>query len=253
MLTISDVTKYYISKDGDHILAVDSINFGIDDGEFVSIVGPSGCGKSTLLMMCAGLVEPTCGQLDYLGTGVRPEPAEYGFVFQKAALLPWRKVLDNLMLPATIRHLDKRESLNRARELLDLVQLSDIEDKYPAELSGGMQQRVAIARALLVRPNVLFMDEPFGALDALTRTDMGFELLRIREVESCAVLFVTHSISEAVLLSDRVLVMSASPGRIVGDYKVALPKPRDADAGLSDAFKATEQLIRHDLAQWGKP
>jgi NitT/TauT family transport system ATP-binding protein len=207
--------------------AVGGVSLAVAPGEFVSILGPSGCGKSTLLKVAAGLVRPSRGRAELLGHAVNGPQREIGFVFQRAALLEWRSTRGNILLQAEIRRMERREAERRADELMELTGLRGFENAYPHELSGGMQQRVSLCRALLHRPPVLLMDEPFGALDALTREQMNVELQRIaREVKS-TVLFVTHSIPEAFYLANRVVVMTARPGTIAEIFPVDLPARRD--------------------------
>jgi NitT/TauT family transport system ATP-binding protein len=216
----------YRSPRGD-IAALRDVDLGVCAGEFVSIVGPSGCGKSSLLKLVAGLHPPSAGQVRVMDQPVRRPPEGIGMVFQSPVLLQWRRVLGNVLFPADVLRLDKRAALATARRLIALVGLDGFEQRYPYELSGGMQQRVAICRALIHEPAILLMDEPLAALDAMTRDRMGFELQRIVAETRTTVLFVTHSIPEAVALSDRVVVMSARPGRIVREYRIDLPRPRD--------------------------
>ncbi len=221
--------------------ALRDVTFAIDRHEFVAVLGPSGCGKSTLLRIIAGLIAPTAGQVEVFGLPVTRPRDDIGIVFQKPTLLPWANVEDNVVFP--IRHTRGRvgsADRERARKLLSMVGLEGFERRLPDELSGGMQQRVGIARALLMDPDILLMDEPFSALDALTREEMGFELLRIWEARPKTVLFITHSISEAVLLADRVLVMGARPGTIVEDDIVPLPRPR--------GLETTKNAVMHDFA-----
>lgn len=204
--------------------ALHDVCFDIIQHEFVSIIGPSGSGKSTLLKVIAGLLEPTKGELIFQTQ--HNQPVKIGFVFQQANLMPWRSVLDNILLPIEIQQSDLNEGKKKARELVELVGLEGFENSWVQELSGGMAQRVAIARALIQEPELLLLDEPFGALDALTREQMGEELLRVWQARKTTVLMVTHSISEALLLSDRVLVLSARPGKINHDIEVKFPRPR---------------------------
>ncbi|HLI11575.1 MAG TPA: ABC transporter ATP-binding protein [Alphaproteobacteria bacterium] len=208
-------------------LAIESVSFGAEENEFVSIVGPSGCGKSTLLRIIAGLIPPSGGQICVRGQKVRAPISDVGMVFQAAVLLPWRTTLANVLFMAEMRGENSRAYRKRALELIALAGLEGFENSYPHELSGGMQQRAAICRALLLDPSLILMDEPFGALDIITRERMGFELQRIWSVSRSTVLFVTHSITEAVLLSDTVVVMSARPGRISDVVRIDLPRPRD--------------------------
>ncbi len=224
--------------------ALRDISFGVRRGEFVALVGPSGCGKSTLLRIVAGLQPATSGAVVVDGRPVTRPIAEVGMVFQAPVLLKWRSVLDNVLLPAELAGLERRRYRDRARDLLRLVGLGDFEAKLPRELSGGMQQRASLCRALLLDPPLLLMDEPFGALDAMTRDEMNLELLRVwGEAGSGAVgrdrktiLFVTHSIPEAVFLADRVVVMSPRPGRVARICPVRLPRPRTVEARASADF-----------------
>src|SRR6185436_10895040 len=190
------------------VLALSDISFGVAEGEFIVVVGPSGCGKSTLLKVLAGLLPQTEGEADLKGTPIRGPRRDIGVVFQSPVLFPWRSVLGNVMLPADVQRLDKVQLRRRAMDLLKLVRLDGFEHRYPWELSGGMQQRVGIVRALVHDPAMLLMDEPFGALDAMTREHMNVELQRLWMAQSKTILFITHSISEAVFLADRVVVMT---------------------------------------------
>jgi NitT/TauT family transport system ATP-binding protein len=207
--------------------ALAGVSLALAPGEFVSILGPSGCGKSTLLKLAAGLVRPSRGRVDLLGRAVDGPQREIGFVFQRAALLEWRSVRKNILLQAEIRKMPAAEAAKRTDELIELTGLRGFENAYPSELSGGMQQRVSLCRALLHRPPVLLMDEPFGALDALTREQMNVELRRIWREAGTSVLFVTHSIPEAFYLANRVVVMTARPGTIAQTFDVDLPLERD--------------------------
>jgi NitT/TauT family transport system ATP-binding protein len=221
----SDLGKVYSSRRGD-ITALQGINLSVRGGEFVSIVGPSGCGKSTLLKCVAGLEPITSGAIRVRGAEVRGPPDRLGVVFQRDVLLDWRTVIDNVLLPVQFRGGNRQEMLERGHYLLKLFDLGGFEHRYPWELSGGMRQRVAICRALLDDPELLLMDEPFGALDALTRDELNIELQNIWEATKKTVLFITHSISEAVFLSDRVAVMKTKPGKIVEIIDINLPRPR---------------------------
>ena len=221
--------------------ALRDINLSIAGGEFVSLVGPSGCGKSTMLRAVAGLRPATAGTIMVDGTPVVKPIPKVGMIFQAAVLLKWRTILDNVLLPAELAGLSPRRYRDRALELLELVGLRDFTTKRPGELSGGMQQRVALCRALLLDPPLLLMDEPFGALDAMTRDDMNLELLRVwgeatHAGERKTVLFVTHSIPEAVFLSDRVVVMSPRPGRIAEVVTIGLPRPRTVETRATQEF-----------------
>jgi NitT/TauT family transport system ATP-binding protein len=224
--------------------ALREIDLRIADGEFVALLGPSGCGKSTLLKVAAGLITPTSGSATIGGQPLAGPGRHVGVAFQKPNLLPWKTVLDNVMLPARTLRLPLAAALERARDLLALVGLAAFADNYPAELSGGMQQRVGLARMLLHDPELLLMDEPFAALDAMTRESLTLELQRIWMAQRKSVLFITHSIPEAVFLADRVVVMSARPGRIVDDFAVPLDRPRSADTMASAAFVDACRYLR---------
>lgn len=224
-MRFDDVAKSYPNG----TVAVEGFDLQVRDGEFISLVGPSGCGKSTMLKLIMGLEPLTGGSLEY-SAEARTEARATGMVFQQALLLPWHTVLNNVLVPSSLEgRAQKQRDTQRARDLLDTMGLADFADKHPFELSGGMQQRVGIARALLHDPRILLMDEPFGALDAMTRDQLTMELLDIWERDRKTVMFVTHSISEAVLLSDRVVVMTPRPGRIADVIDVALPRPRTLD------------------------
>jgi len=230
--------------DGGVKVALEGASFDMADGEFVSLVGPSGCGKTTLMRICAGLLTPSSGTVHY---GERPGPVPkgtYGMVFQAASLLEWRTVIDNIVLPAEILGLDVDAARNRARTLLETMGLAGTEQMLPKELSGGMQQRVSICRSLVHDPTVLFMDEPFGALDAMTREDLNMELQSIHMEQNKSVLFVTHSISEAIMLSDRILVLAANPGRLVANLPVGLERPRTTLMQGDPEFVELSQRIR---------
>lgn len=214
--------------------ALRGVDFSVDRHQFVAVLGPSGCGKSTLLRLIAGLLKPTSGGVEAFGHPITEPRDDIGIVFQKPTLLPWATAEDNVVFP--VKHKTgrvSREDRERARNLLATVGLAGFEKRLPAELSGGMQQRVGIARALHMNPDILLMDEPFSALDALTREEMGFELLRIWEAQPKTVLFITHSISEAVLLADRVLVMSGRPGRVIEDIRIEIARPRGMETSSS--------------------
>jgi NitT/TauT family transport system ATP-binding protein len=224
-ISVEGLSKRYDTRSGP-VDALNPVSFDVEENEFLSIVGPSGCGKSTLLMIVSGLVPASAGTVRIRSNRVLGPHTGLGFVFQQDVLLEWRTVLQNVMLQAQLRRLDKQQSLRRAKELLRLVGLEEFEDKYPYELSGGMRQRTAICRALLHDPDLLLMDEPFGALDAIARDQLNEDLLRYRREAHKTVMFVTHSIPEAVFLSDRVLVMSPRPGRIEEIITIDLPHPR---------------------------
>jgi NitT/TauT family transport system ATP-binding protein len=229
------------------VLALSDISFNVADGEFIVVVGPSGCGKSTLLKVLAGLLAPTEGQADLRGTPIKGPRRDIGVVFQSPVLFPWRSVLENVMLPVDVQGLDRHEMKKRARGLIDLVGLSGFEDRYPRELSGGMQQRVGIVRALIHDPAILLMDEPFGALDAMTREAMNVELQRIWMERRKTVLFITHSTAEAVFLADRVIVMTPRPGRIGDDFRVELARPRKLEVMNTERFGVYVKRVRAAL------
>ena len=237
------VSLTYRSQRGD-VATLAGIDLAIEHGEFVSIVGPSGCGKSSFLKLVAGLLAPTDGEIRVEGRPVTAPPEGIGMVFQTPVLLQWRRVLENIVFPAQILGRDRAQSLAKARQLIELVGLGGFENRYPFELSGGMQQRVAICRALIHDPFILLMDEPFAALDAMTRDQMTFELQRISMQMRTTVAFVTHSILEAVTLSDRVAVMSYRPGRIIEVYRIDLPRPRDYAVMASPAALVYVNAIR---------
>lgn len=219
------------STDAGPLEALTSVSMSLAEHEFVAVLGPSGCGKSTLLRLTAGLMTPTDGTVSVYDMQVTGPRENIGIVFQQPTLLPWANVEDNVVFPA--KHMRGRVSATdreRAREIITTVGLEGFETRLPAELSGGMQQRVGIARALFLNPDILLMDEPFSALDALTRDAMGFELLRLWQASPKTVMFITHSIPEAVLLADRVIVMSERPGRVIADLPVPLGRPRSEDA-----------------------
>jgi NitT/TauT family transport system ATP-binding protein len=229
--------------------AVRDLSLSIRQGEFVSIVGPSGCGKSSLLKIVYGLIPASAGSISIAGTPVTGPRRDIGMVFQAPVLLPWRTILQNVLLPADVLGLDQAAMRKRALELLDMVGLKTFEHVYPDELSGGMQQRAGIVRALIHDPKLLLMDEPFAALDALTREQMALELQRIWMTSGKTVLFVTHSISEAVLLSDRIVLMSARPGTIVDIFETPRVRPRTFDDLSSATLAALSKTIRHGLNQ----
>lgn len=250
-IRVERLCKVYRSRDGTEVEALREVSFTVGRGEFVSIVGQSGCGKSTLLKILAGLLAKTSGTTFIEGQEVDGPRRDIGIMFQKPLLLEWRRVLDNVLLPIEIYRLDRQEYDEKARRLLGTAGLADFLRKYPFELSGGMQQRVALCRALVAEPSLLLMDEPFGALDMLTRQKMGFELLRLWEQWKSTVLFVTHDVDEAVMLSDKVLVMSARPGRILGAFTVDLPRPRQIFAKDTPEFIHFSSRIRRCLWEEG--
>lgn len=225
MISLSGVSRTFSSRSG-QVEALRDIDLEVAEGEFVAIVGRSGCGKSTLLRLIAGLLPPTAGTVTVGGEPVDAPRRDIAMVFQRPALLPWRTVLDNVLLPVEVFRWRKAEHQDKARELLEMVGLAGFEKRLPHELSGGMQQRVSLCRSLIAQPRVLLMDEPFSALDALTREELSVELQRIHMANRSTVVFVTHSIDEAVLLADRVVVLSPRPGRIREIVDIDVPRPR---------------------------
>jgi NitT/TauT family transport system ATP-binding protein len=248
---IREVGRVFRTRRGREVVALESINLDVAAGEFVSLIGPSGCGKSTLLRQIADLDSPTSGTVAVFGKTARRARLDhdYGIAFQQAGLLPWRTVTANVVLPLQLHGASKADAATRVEELLEMVGLTDFAQAFPDQLSGGMQQRVAIARALAEKPRLLLMDEPFGALDEMTRERMQAELVRISQESGAAVVFVTHSIPEAVFLSDRVVVMSPRPGRIVGvvDTKPDSGLGRGEEYRDDDSFFHAVQEVRHLL------
>jgi len=242
-VVIEKLHKTYLTSSG-RTVALQDVNLMIGKDEFIALVGPSGCGKSTLLRAISALIKPSKGKILIDGTPLSSPSHQVGIVFQQAVLLPWRTVLGNVLLPAEILRLDFVKARARARDLLNMVGLSGFEARYPGELSGGMQQRAAICRALIHNPSMLLMDEPFAALDALTREELGLELLRIWAAEKKTIVFVTHNISEAILLADRVVAMSPRPGRISEIVSVDLPRPRTLDMEFLPEFKSYSDRVR---------
>jgi NitT/TauT family transport system ATP-binding protein len=249
-VSIRDGGKIYPSKRGD-VVALKDVNLIVEDGEFVSLLGPSGCGKSTLLKCVAGLEPLASGELLVRGEPVDGPPPGLGMVFQRDLLLDWRTILDNVLIMAEFQGLGRREQRPRAIALLERFGLGGFLDRHPWELSGGMRQRAAICRALLTEPQLLLMDEPFGALDAMTRDDLNVELTRIWQTSKRTVLFVTHSIAEAIFLSDRVVVMSPSPGRVRTVVTIDLPRPRALSVQGSAEFAAYVLHLRGLFAELG--
>ncbi len=249
LIAARGLRKTYRTPDGE-VESLKPVDFEIRAGEFVSVVGPSGCGKSTLMKMVAGLLPRSGGELSLDGRAVDGPQTNVGIVFQNALLLPWRSVLDNILLQAEIRGLPMAAAREHAAQLIEMAGLKGFEKKYPWQLSGGMQQRVAILRALLHDPPLLLMDEPFGALDAMTRERMNLELQRIWLAAGKTVLLITHSIPEAIFLSDRVFVMTERPGSIAAVYDIDLPRPRTLDVMGGERFgEYAKRLRAHFYAQ----
>jgi len=239
MLSIKNINKTYHSEEGDEVLALSDINLEMKDKEFVCFIGPSGCGKTTLLRIIAGLEKPDSGTITIHGEPIKGPGPDRGMVFQEYSLFPWRTVLKNITFSLEMKKVPKVQREDTARRYLELVGLSKFADSYPHELSGGMKQRVAIARALVNDPNVLLMDEPFGAVDAQTRNRLQQELLKIWERDKKTLLFITHSVDEAVYLADRVVVFTSRPGRIKEIFKIDLPRPRDRTSVDANMYRET--------------
>lgn len=237
-----DVAKRFGTGD-EQVLALDGVTLEVRQGEIVSLLGSSGCGKSTFLSILAGLLDPSSGRASIEGEPPRPR-REIGLMFQRSLLFPWRNALDNVMLPAEVMDLPREESRSRARELLAMVGLEGWEDRLPSELSGGMQQRVALARVLLPDPDILLLDEPFGALDEMTRESLDLELARVAAITNKTVVLVTHSVYEAVMVSDRVFVFTARPGRLAGTVDVPFGRPRDLASSGTPEFAQCVASVR---------
>jgi NitT/TauT family transport system ATP-binding protein len=250
LIAVNGVSRVFTSG-AKAVTALERISFEIEAGNFVSIVGPSGCGKSTLLKIIAGLLLASSGNVSVNGTRVERPLENVGMVFQAPVLLKWRSVLGNILLPVEFAKLDLTVYRDKAEALIKLVGLAGFEEMFPHQLSGGMQQRASLCRALVTDPQLLLMDEPFGALDAMTRDELDLELLRIWEERKKTVLFVTHSIQEAVFLSDQVFVMSARPGRLLEKISIHLPRPRTLEMMSSSAFGEYTLRIRALLASAG--
>jgi NitT/TauT family transport system ATP-binding protein len=248
LLGFERLSMRYITRAGKSVLALDDINAQVGRDEFVTVLGPSGCGKTTLMKIAASVIRPTGGDVWFDGQKLtRPTP-RIGMVFQQPILLPWRNVLDNVLFPIQMMGLPVSKHKAAALDLLNLVGLGGFEQAMPGELSGGMQQRVSICRALVYDPTILLMDEPFAALDAMTREELGIELLRIWNERKKTVLFVTHSIQEGILLADRVLVMTARPGRIAASMPIELPRPRSVSMVSSKEYGHYAETIRGLIA-----
>ncbi|MDO9516952.1 MAG: ABC transporter ATP-binding protein [Methanosarcinaceae archaeon] len=236
-LTVTNVSRTFGKKGSASTKALDNVSLEIKNEEFVCFIGPSGCGKTTLLRIIAGLDLPTSGEILLDGIQITVPDPKRGMVFQEYSLFPWRTVIDNVAFGPQMQGIKKKESLKIAEKYLELVGLEQFKNSFPYELSGGMRQRVAIARALATEPQVLLMDEPFGALDAQTRNTLQYELLEIWGKKNVTIMFVTHSMDEAVFLADRIVVMSARPGKIRDIINVDLPRPRDRTAPESNELR----------------
>jgi NitT/TauT family transport system ATP-binding protein len=243
-LSVHNLTAAYDAPGSGTLAALGPISFTIETGEFVCLIGPSGCGKSTLIRILAGLQRPTLGQAFLNDTSILAPSSQISLMFQDATLMPWRTVLDNIALPLEMAGVARDERYRRVYAMLPTLGLTEFALAYPAELSGGMAQRVALGRVLIQKPDVLLLDEPFGALDALTREQISFDLLEAWARERETVLMVTHDIREAVLLADHVMVMSRRPGRLISDIPVPLPRPRRLEDAFSDAFRTAAREVR---------
>jgi NitT/TauT family transport system ATP-binding protein len=240
------LSKQFATRQGT-LAAIEDVSFGVTPGEFLCVVGPSGCGKTTLLRLLSGLLPPDQGQVRLHGQPLSGPSREIGLVFQKANLMPWRTVLDNVLLPLQVQRMPPAKAEGRAVHALELVGLMEFARSYPRELSGGMTQRVAIARALAHEPQILLLDEPFGALDALTRERLNQELLGVWDASRKTVVMVTHDIREAVFLADRVLVLSQRPARVAAIVPITLPRPRSLSLFYSEAFSALAYEVRQAI------
>ena len=249
VVVLENVDMIFGEGAADQVHALKEIDLQIEQNDFISLIGPSGCGKSTLLRVVGDLIQPTSGMATVNGKSARQArlDQDYGIVFQAATLYDWRTVAKNVQLPLELMQFSRTEKDRRTQAMLALVELTDFAAHYPWQLSGGMQQRVAIARALSFEPSILLMDEPFGALDEMTRERLNLELLNIWRKTNTTVLFVTHSITEAVFLSTRVIVMSARPGRITADIAIDLPQPRNAETRSNVRFFELETQVREAL------
>ena len=244
LVSLRDVSRRFVTRSGSGVTALEGVTLDIQRDQFVTVVGPSGCGKTTLMKLVGGLTPPSSGTIRLGGEPLLRPSRKVGMVFQRPILLPWRTVLENVLFPLEMLGWPTERHKDEALRLIDLVGLAGFENALPGALSGGMQQRVSICRALIYDPELLLMDEPFGALDAMTREDLSFELLRIWNEKKKTVVFVTHSIPEAVLLADRVIVMTARPGRVVMDVPITLPRPRTPDTEFSAEFQEFAKTIR---------
>jgi len=249
IINIKALAKTYRTRTGDGVSAIGDITFSVKEGEFITVVGPSGCGKSTLLKIIAGLLVRTAGSIQIRGTEVNGPTRQIGMIFQNPVLLPWKTVFENVMVPIHVLHLNTELYVDRARHLIRLVGLQGFENSYPFELSGGMAQRNAIVRALVHDPEILLADEPFGALDAMTREQMNIEIQRIWMESKKTVLFVTHSIPEAVFLADTVVVLSQRPSHVIDLVHVDFPRPRSIEDMGTDRFGEYLRRVRSHFAR----
>ncbi len=244
ILSVEEVSHYFLDQNDNPLPVLDGITFGASDGEFLVIIGPSGCGKSTLLRILGGLLRPAGGKVLFAGEAIHGPRTDVGFLFQQSNLMPWRTALSNVTLPLEIRGVPKARARERALELVRQVGLEGFEHSYPSQLSGGMKQRVALARVIIQKPKMLLLDEPFASLDAMTRERLNMELLKLWRHYGQTVVMVTHSITEAVMLADRVLILSPRPARIIREISIDLPRPRGLDVIESPGFVSYEKEIR---------
>lgn len=249
-IDVCDVSKTYESERGT-VEALRDVSLSIGAGEFVSVVGPSGCGKSTLLRCVSGLEQPSTGTISLKGEAVLSPAPSMGMVFQRDVLLDWRNILDNVLFTADFRGLPRKQWIGRAKELLELFGLSEFQNRYPWELSGGMRMRAAICRALLVAPELLLMDEPFAALDAFTRDDLNLELQKISQKTNSTTIFITHNITEAIFLGDKVVVMDRRPGRVALVLDIELARPRALSVRETPQFAEYGSIIRRTFEKLG--
>lgn len=246
-ITVEKVSKVFTVRNEKRVMALREVSLSVDEGEFVVLLGPSGCGKTTLLRIMGQLEDATVGTVTIKSPSGSPDDSTIGFVFQESTLMPWRTAGENVALPLEISRVPKAKRMERVRQMLALVNLSAAEQKYPRQLSGGMRQRISIARALSHDPQVLLMDEPFGALDAQTRDMMNIELQRIWLENRKTVVFVTHSVAEAIFLADRVVMMGMNPGRIHSITKVDIPRPRTMDIKQTEEFRRIAADLRAQI------
>ena len=250
----NDLTVTYSSTTGGPVTAIKNLDLHVEDGEFVTIIGPSGCGKSTLLHCLGGMIAPSSGEITVRGARITaPDPERAAFVFQDYTLLPWKTVLDNVAIGLRFAGVAKAQRRKKAEAMLELVGLSEFATSYPRELSGGMQQRVAVARAMSMDPEILLMDEPFGALDEQTRRHLGFEMVRLLTEARRTVVMVTHSLDEAILWADRIVVLSSRPGRIIREIAVNEPRPRDLSFVATPEFAEVRSELFGLLESVGGP
>ena len=245
ILHVADIYHQFLDQDDHPLPVLNGITFSALAGEFLTIIGPSGCGKSTLLRILGGLLEPTSGEVRFAGNRLRGPRNDVGFLFQQSNLMPWRNVIGNVILPLQIRGVPKEEARAKSMDLIRQVGLEGFEKSYPSQLSGGMKQRVALARVLVQKPKMLLLDEPFASLDAMTRERLNMELLRLWRHYGQTVVMVTHSITEAVMLADRVLILSERPAKVLREVPIGLPRPRGFDVIETPEFLAYEREIRN--------